>query len=698
MRSLRPSAVSMLAAVVIGSGFAVSGLVRTAALAVTPPLSAPTTPPAAICGNTSLLSGPTVAPPGAVTVAAGDNSAVNWNQPGATFWFAPGTHTLGSSEFAQVIPGADTTFVGAPGAILDGQSLNRYAFTQQASGVTIKYLTIQNFVAPQNESVVNQGAAPNWTIQYNTVRNNDAAGVFVGTNNVVSDNCLDANGQYGFSMYKPQVAGASSITNITIDHNEISNNNTDDWESKIPGCGCTGGGKFWDVQGAMVTNNWVHHNKSVGLWADTNNIDFVFSGNYVNDNTDEGIFYEISYNAVIRNNTLKRNAIVKGQSFAARGDNFPVAAIYLSEAGGDARLASAKTGTAVLDVSGNYLEDNWGGVALWENANRFCNSPSNTSTTYCTKGGAATMTTCVPGTVGAQPYYSDCRWKTQNVSVTNNEFHMNPAAVANCNTAFCGHTGLLSQWGTYPDWSPYQRTVIQEAITFNQNNHWANNTYFGPWQFMPYDTSRLGSFATWQAGPYSQDSGSTLNGTGATSTTIPPITIPPITIPPITIPPIIIPPITIPPIRTLNALDSDTASIEGGPGHWAPWYSTTVARSTRQAHSGVASARVAVTAPYGWGVALDNWPGFVSTSGTRTLGFSARAGSGSTPVTMTVTWRNITGTTLQMDSINLPSVTTAWQDVSATVTAPPGTTAVDVSLAGSSPAGVDFYVDDVQVG
>ena len=28
--------------------------------------------------------------------------------------------------------------------------------------------------------------------------------------------------------------------------------------------------------------------------------------------------------------------------------------------------------------------DNWGGVILWENSNRFCNSPDNTSTGYCT--------------------------------------------------------------------------------------------------------------------------------------------------------------------------------------------------------------------------------------------------------------------------------------------------------------------------
>ncbi|HEY6737206.1 MAG TPA: hypothetical protein VI322_05830, partial [Candidatus Saccharimonadia bacterium] len=61
----------------------------------------PTTPPAQICG-TSQLDGPATAPAGAITVPAGDNSALtpNYANPGfsvagSTFWFAPGVHTLG---------------------------------------------------------------------------------------------------------------------------------------------------------------------------------------------------------------------------------------------------------------------------------------------------------------------------------------------------------------------------------------------------------------------------------------------------------------------------------------------------------------------------------------------------------------------------------------------------------------------------
>lgn len=471
----------------------------------------PTEPPAPICGNKSILSGPASPPDGAVTVPAGDNSSVDFGTAGATYWFAPGIHTLGSGEFSQIIPGDGATFLGAPKAILDGQRLNRYAFTMHATGVTIEYLTIQHFgpkASNIDEGVINHDAGDAWTIRFNTIRQNAGAGVFVGSRNVVDSNCIAANGQYGFSMYKPPVKHGSSIVDIVLTHNEISFNNADDIEHVTGGCGCTGGGKFWDVKGAKVLDNWVHDNRSVGLWADTDDIGFRFEGNYIADNDAEGIFYEISYNAVIRGNTFLRNAQAKGRKM--RKGNFPVGAIYLSESGGDARVYGGKYAT--LEIADNYFEDNWSGVVLWENADRFCNSPANTSGGYCTKGGVATRKTCVKGTIDDEPYYSDCRWKTQNVSVHGNEFHFDPAKIADCaGSQSCGQQGIFSNYGTYPKWSPYKGEKISEAITFGQNNLFSDNAYFGPWGFTVYDASRKLSFGEWQAAPYGQDAGSTLN-------------------------------------------------------------------------------------------------------------------------------------------------------------------------------------------
>jgi hypothetical protein len=475
----------------------------------------PASPPAQICSNANnvLGGGPATAPAGSISVPAGNNGGVNFNQANKTFWFAPGVHTLGTDKFAQIEPGSGSTYIGAPGAILDGQKVNLYAFTQHATNVRVAYLEIRNFGKAgdnNNEAVVNHDAGDNWTMEYLNIHNVAGAGVFLGSNNVVRYSCLKDNGQYGFSMYKDPVAGDSSIKNITLDHNEIAGNNTDNWEAKIDGCGCTGGGKFWDTKGARVTNNYVHNNLSVGLWADTNDIDFLFEGNWIEGNESEAIWYEISYNVAIRNNVIKGNALKSGGEFAAKGDDFPEAAVYISESGGDSRVQSSTIGSPVVDISHNLFLDNWSGVTLWENADRYCNSPANTSTGYCTMVNPnVKLASCASGAIANAPLYNDCRWKTQNVTISGNEFRFTPANVGNCNTKYCGHMAVLSNFGTYPAWSPYKGNVIQKAITYNQNNKWSNNKYYGPWQFVAEETGTLKTFTTWQAAPYSQDTGST---------------------------------------------------------------------------------------------------------------------------------------------------------------------------------------------
>jgi len=475
----------------------------------------PSAPPAKICTNENgVLTAPPTPPANAITVPAGDNSKFDFSKSNTKYWFATGVHTLGTGQYAQIEPASDSEYIGAPGAILDGQKVNLYAFTQHATNVRIAYLEIRNFGKAgdnNNEAVVNHDAGDNWTIEYNNIHNVAGAGVFLGSNNVVRYNCLKDNGQYGFSMYKDPVPGDSSIKNIVLDHNEIAGNNTDNWEAKIDGCGCTGGGKFWDTKGAVVSNNYVHDNLSVALWADTNDIDFLFEGNWIENNQAEAIWYEISYNAAIRNNVIKGNAKQSGGEFAKNGDNFPEAAVYISESGGDSRVQSKTIGSPVIDISHNLFIDNWSGITLWENADRYCNSPANTSDGYCTMVNPnVTLKSCASGIIANEPYYSDCRWKTKNVTISNNEFHHNPANVGNCDPKYCGHMAILSNYGTYPSWSPYKGNVIQKAITYNQNNKWSNNKYFGTWSFVSESTDISQNWNTWRGGPFNQDAGSSM--------------------------------------------------------------------------------------------------------------------------------------------------------------------------------------------
>ena len=467
-----------------------------------------------VCGNNAILGGPSSPPGGAVTVPAGDDSGVNLGGASTTYWFAPGIHTLGPGQYTQIIPGPGSKYIGAPGAVLSGQHDNNYAFGGYASNVTISYLTIQDFGTKggnQNQGVVNEDSAYGWTIDHSTLRDNAGAGAMLGSHSTLSYDCLDNNQQYGFNAY----SNAGPV-HLVISHNEIAGNDTYNWEVRQPGCGCSGGGKFWDVNGAVITDNWVHGNHSVGLWADTNNRGFDIQGNYFEDNYANGLIYEISYNALVKDNFFVRNGLGAGPA----NPGFPTGAIYLSESGSDNQVPG-RYGTT-LSVEHNTFVNNWSGVVLWENSNRFCNSPANTSTGFCTlvNPSVVTLHSCNRQNIASPPYNSECRWKTQNVSVEHNLFDFNPARIGRSCTIQkgCGLQGLFSEYGSYPSWSPYKGTTVEKHITFDQDNHFAANTYYGQWRFVVLAQGNVVSWGAWRAGPYHQDAGSSMSRRGVTNT------------------------------------------------------------------------------------------------------------------------------------------------------------------------------------
>ena len=64
---------------------------------------------------------------------------------------------------------------------------------------------------------------------------------------------------------------------------------------------------------------------------------------------------------------------------------------------------------------------------------------------------------------------------------------------------------MLSNYGTWPSFSPYRAERVQTAITFQQNNRFFANTYIGPWRFVAFETGRVLTFNQWRAAPYNQD-------------------------------------------------------------------------------------------------------------------------------------------------------------------------------------------------
>lgn len=350
-------------------------------------------------------------------------------------------------------------------------------------------------------------AAAIGNIAYNTVQNNTGgAGVGLGPNTVVTNNCLTKNGEYGFSSICT-AAGCDALTggaaNITLSNNEISFNDSAGAYDQPGGisCGCSGGGKLWETHNDTITGNYVHDNGNVGIWVDTDNAGIDISGNTIQNNYAEGIIIEISYNFSIKNNTLMDNAWSEGSSLA--GQNiFP--AIYISESGGDSRVPGSLAGVA--QIEGNTFTDNWSGITLWENANRFCSDGSDHACTlidpvvFTQASCAANLPTAVAGTNTGSPaadYYDGCRWKTQNVQVSGNVFKLNAADITNCTPdELCGFNGIFSNYGST---APYTSAAVPTAIAFKQGNVFENNTYGGPWMFWAWNFGNAVTWAEWTA-------------------------------------------------------------------------------------------------------------------------------------------------------------------------------------------------------
>ena len=229
---------------------------------------------------------------GSVAVSPGQSiqAAVNANPAGTTFVIKAGVHRR-----QQVIPRDRDSFLGEPGAVLDGEGVTEFAIGAGGVEVTVRGLVIEDYAPRLQEGVIRLGGgAYDWLVEDNEVRHNSGVGIVAGPGWQVRDNYVHHQGQLGIK---------ASGNDILFQGNEVAYNNTDDidpsWEA--------GGSKFVHTRNLVIRDNYVHDNQGPGLWTDGNNIDTLYEGNRVVNNYGPGIFHEISYDAVIRNNVVEGN-------------------------------------------------------------------------------------------------------------------------------------------------------------------------------------------------------------------------------------------------------------------------------------------------------------------------------------------------------------------------------------------------------
>jgi parallel beta-helix repeat protein len=197
---------------------------------------------------------------------------------------------------AEIYPKSNQAFIGGDGAVMNGEGWRQVAFGGSAANVTVSGFEVTNYNNPAQWGAI-QGQGPGWVVEHNEVHHNAGVGIMAMYDSpVIRNNHIHHNNQLGF--------GATRTTNGLIEGNEVHHNNYNaqyewGWEA--------GGSKFSHNNGLVVRNNYVHNNHGPGLWTDGSNINTLYEGNTVIDNFAAGIFHEISYDAIIRNNTVRGN-------------------------------------------------------------------------------------------------------------------------------------------------------------------------------------------------------------------------------------------------------------------------------------------------------------------------------------------------------------------------------------------------------
>ncbi len=290
--------------------------------------------------------------PVVVSPPANDLAAVvARSEPGTCFRLQAGEY-----RFHNVVPKDWMTFLGESrdSVVVRGNDQTENAFHGVADGVTIGRMTLTGFSGSGGEKRQEQGAirgtsalwlsdrgqmATDWLIEDIVASNNFATGVFLGDRFTLRGSIFENNGVKGL--------GGSEIQGGLIEGNIIRGNGA----LQAGGALVNGGGaKFTEVNSPedplVIRANEIYENEGNGVWCDIACNGFEVSDNYIHDHRSRAIMFELSSNAVFRD-----NLIINSNTWSDFRRDYNAGAITVGES------------SDVL-VEGNYIQNAEAGVII----------------------------------------------------------------------------------------------------------------------------------------------------------------------------------------------------------------------------------------------------------------------------------------------------------------------------------------------
>lgn len=242
-------------------------------------------------------TGVTIFPGDAVAIDPGESiqAAVNAHAEGTTFVIKAGVHRQ------QLIkPKNGMSFLGEPGAVLDGENVTMQAFDAYlTSNVTVRGLRITRYKPANTNGALHGDDSTGWVVEDNEIDHNSngtyrVAGLRPGSGWTVRNNRIHHNGWNGID--------GSRCADTIFEGNEIYANPPVAIGDTV---GEAGNMKLFACGRIIIRGNYVHDSPHKGIWIDTMHPDVTIEGNRVINHGSTGIWYEFSYRGTVRDNYVE---------------------------------------------------------------------------------------------------------------------------------------------------------------------------------------------------------------------------------------------------------------------------------------------------------------------------------------------------------------------------------------------------------